>query len=432
MMAFFDSLIQTEIQNWNSMSEDTFTSDSDSDKQVQESIRLSWQSLLKCRKSAEESLKKQKPNKIALLIAQKRDKLAKMAHWKSSALVQRCNSHEKHRKRKSIRKLKSFTAYHKFRKNNGLCTKNVHTKRVTRSCSSSAALRSAEKETAPAPTSASVASKKQQHPQQHHHHHHHKSRSEASVQKKYRTRSQSMREMCEVANSGANSSCFDVPSTSTGITGTATSVYRVIEQDSDEEISPGNACNENGSNLENNFVDIIPTPLNGSHDMYINMLDMPNNNNINNNSTNNNNNGSSNNNIVNGSNNNNNNVLTLRNDDLALRNDYDTDAESFNNEFNYVNENGYSHKESNELSSCSDSDPNYGYTPIKKRRRNHSEIDSGFATGSCSSNNNSYAKRSLRNNSASCSVGRSTTIGGGYGNDHSSDDDCHYEKFKKR
>ncbi|KAI4466878.1 wd repeat domain-containing family [Holotrichia oblita] len=89
MMAFFDSLIQNEIQNWNSMSEDTFTSDSDSDKQVQESIRLSWQSLLKFRKSAEETLKKHKPNKIALLIAQKRNKLAKMAHWKSSAVVQR-------------------------------------------------------------------------------------------------------------------------------------------------------------------------------------------------------------------------------------------------------------------------------------------------------------------------------------------------------
>ncbi|KAI4466865.1 hypothetical protein MML48_2g00004860 [Holotrichia oblita] len=246
-----------------------------------------------------------------------------------------------------------------------------------------------------------------------------------------------MREMimCENSSGSANNSSYDVPSTSTGITGTSSSVYRVIEQDSDEEAPPTNVCTENNSNLEDNFVDIIPTPLNGSHDMYINMIEMPNNINNSNAIT------------MNGNNNNNsNNVVTLRNEDYtstssaghshSVKCDSGGEDDEYSAEFaSYINENGYSNdtnRNNNNNSSYSDSDQDYNYTPVKKRRRNHSEIDSGFATGSCSSNN-SYAKRSLRSNS---SVTR-TTIATSYNNnnnnnDHSSDDDCHYEKFKKR
>lgn len=108
MMAFFDSLIQREIEGWESRSEDTFTSDSDSDTLIQEKIRLSWQSLLRGRKQAEENTRKHKPNRIAQLIAQKRNRLAKMAHCKSKILVQRLSTRDKHKKRASKR-------IHKFR-----------------------------------------------------------------------------------------------------------------------------------------------------------------------------------------------------------------------------------------------------------------------------------------------------------------------------
>lgn len=116
MLAFFDSLIQREIEGWESQSQDTFSSDSDSNSEtvslknhlmklissyslnlyeywveilLKEPLRLSWEYLLRYRKLSEETNRKQKPNRIAQLIAKKRIRLARMAHWKSSRMIRR-------------------------------------------------------------------------------------------------------------------------------------------------------------------------------------------------------------------------------------------------------------------------------------------------------------------------------------------------------
>lgn len=86
----------------------------------------------------------------------------------------------------------------------------------------------------------------------------------SSKLRKYRTR-QSLKDMFECSNSS-----FDTPSTSTGITGSSSAVFRVVEQDSDEDVP------ENLNNVENNLINILPTPLNGTHDLYINVLEMNN------------------------------------------------------------------------------------------------------------------------------------------------------------
>lgn len=87
--------------------------------------------------------------------------------------------------------------------------------------------------------------------------------------RKYRTR-QSLKEIFECSNSS-----FDAPSTSTGITGSSSAVFRVVEQDSDDDVPPA-VCTENHNNMENNLINILPTPLNGTHDLYINVLEMNN------------------------------------------------------------------------------------------------------------------------------------------------------------
>lgn len=92
---------------------------------------------------------------------------------------------------------------------------------------------------------------------------------EKSKLRKYRTR-QSLKEIFECSNSS-----FDAPSTSTGITGSSSAVFRVVEQDSDEDVPP-TVCTENDNNVESNLINILPTPLNGTHDLYINVLEMNN------------------------------------------------------------------------------------------------------------------------------------------------------------
>lgn len=99
----------------------------------------------------------------------------------------------------------------------------------------------------------------------------HKVEPEKPKLRKYRTR-QSLKEMYDT---DASSNPFDTPSTSTGITGSSNSLFRVIEQDSDDEIPP-NVCIENHNSAENNLINILPTPLNGTHDLYINVLEMNN------------------------------------------------------------------------------------------------------------------------------------------------------------
>ncbi|KAJ8941914.1 hypothetical protein NQ318_013247 [Aromia moschata] len=72
---------------------------------------------------------------------------------------------------------------------------------------------------------------------------------------------------------------LDAPSTSTGITNSNGVVYRVIEQDSDEEGQGQIAtelCDENHVVEEDILVNILPTPLNGTHDMFVNVLEMAN------------------------------------------------------------------------------------------------------------------------------------------------------------
>lgn len=78
-----------------------------------------------------------------------------------------------------------------------------------------------------------------------------------------------------VRTSGESTSSFDTPSTSTGITSSENALYRVIEQDSDEEPRNGNENREDDNNAdENNFISILPTPLNGTRDIFINVLEV--------------------------------------------------------------------------------------------------------------------------------------------------------------
>lgn len=218
--------------------------------------------------------------------------------------------------------------------------------------------------------------------------------------RKYRTRQSLLHEICD-SNTSNNS--FDAPSTSTGITGSSNSVFRIIEQDSDEDV-PTLECTESQSNLEENLVNILPTPLNGTQDMYINALE-----------------------ITNG------NVVTVRNEEYV-------NATSSNRSFDegrastssngvcrysegpsngkikdYVNNSSYLH------SSESDSEYEYNYhtpSPNKKRRSSLNVPDSGCASGPCSSNG-SYSRKSARNSGCSTS----------FNNDN---DDDYNVTFKKR
>lgn len=158
---------------------------------------------------------------------------------------------------------------------------------------------------------------------------------------------------------------IDVPSTSTGITAGSSSnnpIFRVIEQDSDEETSQPNTANcDTRAAPADNFVNILPTPLNGSQDMYINVLEIANTN------------------VV---------------------------ANNLRGSSEFVTEN---------YSSLSDSDYEIVMTPVKQRRTHLSPemVDSGFATGPCTSSGSKPA----RNRRHQCDT---------------SDDEYKYEKFRKR
>ncbi|XP_068896111.1 uncharacterized protein [Tenebrio molitor] len=388
MLAFFDSLIQREIEGWDSPSENSDFSDSDSDEHERNVTSLLGEMFVNGKISTEEN-KKHKSNRIAQLIAKKRSRLARMAHDKSTSQVLRYHMKEKNRKKKGSQKSKTSS---KFKKNNGTNKKS--------------------------PLSSKHAVEKDSHK--------HKFVSERTKFRKYRTR-QSVRETCD---SSTSNNSFDAPSTSTGITSSNNSVFRVIEQDSDEDVPPNN-CIENGGSEENNFVNILPTPLNGTHDMYINVLEMTNNNS-------------------------NANVVTVRNEEYeeASTSNRSNSAilphECGSGGYMHMFENGFA-STSNDNANCtgvrrascsvdnyvqndsyngygneSESDTDYEYdyrTPVKKRRT-VSASDSGCGTGPCSSTS-PYPIRHTRNHQE-CS---SNDL---YNNQRDSEDEFNYEKFKKR
>ncbi|KAK5648903.1 hypothetical protein RI129_003795 [Pyrocoelia pectoralis] len=398
MMAFFDSLIQREIEGWDSPSELTITSDSDSDNQ--ENNFVSRESLHLSKRWFDEHSKKQKPNRITQLIAQKRKRLAKMAHHKSSSSVHRSNSKQNRRKRKSSNTLKNSNLSNKFTKNNGMPKKacNKRDDQIT------------------GPLYTDRENRK---------HKLHLDKSERITRsKKCKTR-QNFKDICE--NSISNSS-IDAPSTSTGITSSST-VYRLVEQDSDEE-APVNGCYEDRTNSEQNFVNILPTPLNGTHDMCLNALDITHHNN-------------------------NGNVVALRNDYIeveipstsTVNNGHskivhktcqdgpclgkfatgDIYNDRYVNSDPYVNNNNNNNNSNSFVNDSDSSECEYDSTPVKKVLNSAiSTPDSGFATGPCSSSSG-YVKH----NSKVHLPRSSKSIG--HCNDLTSDDsDYPYEKFRKR
>ncbi|CAG9762135.1 unnamed protein product [Ceutorhynchus assimilis] len=222
MMAFFDALIQREIEGWAS-SEETQTSDSDSDGDQDYSKLL--QGILRSRNKTFEEPRKHKHNRIAQLICKKRNTLARMAYNKAYSSVQRKQLREKRKrkariaqKQKSANKKLKLSSYFETKKNNYL------------SESSARSLR-------------------------------------------YRTR-QCLREARENA-------VLDMPSTSTGITSSNSLVYTMFNQDSDDEAlnlslnEPENVSSNNDEEEEEvNLVNILPTPLNGTQEHIINNLEI--------------------------------------------------------------------------------------------------------------------------------------------------------------
>lgn len=86
MMAFFDSLIQREIEGWDSSTDGSYNSDTDSEDD------RDWSKVaLKIFRNGRhtEEPKKYKSNRITQLISKKKNRLAKLAHNKSSSYIQR-------------------------------------------------------------------------------------------------------------------------------------------------------------------------------------------------------------------------------------------------------------------------------------------------------------------------------------------------------
>ncbi|KAF5292282.1 hypothetical protein FQA39_LY03316 [Lamprigera yunnana] len=396
MMAFFDSLIQREIEGWDSQSEVAPSSDSESDTQSRGTTCFPWEILYHNKKLSDESSKKQKPNRIAQLIAQKRNRLAKMAHHKSSSSVHKSNLKQNRRKRKPSHKSK----HSKYLKNGS--AKKASSKTNDQVLSSS--------------RHSYVDKESRKHKL-------HRDKHEKVTRAKKCKTKQNFKDFCE--NSVSNSS-IDAPSTSTGIT-SSNNVFRLVEQDSDED-APLNRCLESRTNSEENFVNILPTPLNGTHDMCLNALEMSNHNN-----------------------NNNGNVVALRNEDY-LRVEAPSTSSSINegkssimvqrschrqdspcleeltheegcefvNSDSCVNNNSY-------VNGSDSSECEYDCNPVKKRSSDMSTPDSGFVTGPCSSNS-SYTIHTSKHHKP----GSSRSANSSY-NDISSDDpDYPYEKFRKR
>lgn len=88
MMAFFDSLIQREIEGWDSPS-DSISSDTDSDDQSPYLTNLVSEIYQNTHQDCEDLKKNSKSNTIAQLIYKKRYSLAKMAHDKSRTAIRR-------------------------------------------------------------------------------------------------------------------------------------------------------------------------------------------------------------------------------------------------------------------------------------------------------------------------------------------------------
>ncbi|XP_018328592.1 DDB1- and CUL4-associated factor 5 isoform X2 [Agrilus planipennis] len=362
MMAFFDSLIQREIEGWESPIDLSITTESDSDDDAQIQLRSSWQRLIYNRKAVDENNRKQKPNRIAQLIAQNKERLAKMAHYKSPSLVNRNNTKQKRRKRKHSSKSKGHA------KSNGNLRKKTSSKSGTaKSTFSDNCVVTTERETRK-----------------------HKLENHRGGDERWSTRSKRPRtrqNYKKFYDTDSSNSCIDVPSTSTGITGSSNSVFRVIEQDSDEDVT-SNHCLESPANSEENFVNILPTPLNGTHDLCLNSLDMTNG------------------------------TADIHQERQRSTGTARRRKESNEDDF-YLD--SYVCEDSSDSSEC-----DYDYTPVKKNRvnnpRNLGTPDSGFATGACSSGSG-YA---VSKNNVPCSS-RS------YRNGHSSEDGQYpYEQFKKR
>lgn len=201
--------------------------------------------------------------------------------------------------------------------------------------------------------------------------------------------------------------CFmDAPSTSTGITSSSGSVFRVVEQDSDEEVSLNGACLESRSNSEEeSLVNILPTPLNGTHDLCLDSLFMP-------------------------SSNSNGNVVAIRNQ--YTRNEHNNSVSDSSNVL-CQNLNNY-----NDMDPClylfnedsTDDSSDCDYTPPKKIRSNETTLshESSLKSGQCSSGSG-YMLRNTKNHLARSSNSISANLNG-----HSSDDNDYQleETFRRR
>lgn len=219
MMAFFDSLIQREIEGWDSQTDGTFSTDSDSDDE-------DWSKLIsrifKNGRCNSDEPKKFRSNRITQLIFKKKNTLAKLAHSKCTSYRRRY--HQKLHKRKSSKS--------KSRKHNG-SHKKSHRK-------------SSERD--------SLRKQKRERPS------------------KYFTRLS----VKHLTDNESTENSLDTPSTSTGITSSERSMFRLIEQDSDDDTRNLNEPERAEETEASNFVNILPTPLNGSRDALINILEVTN------------------------------------------------------------------------------------------------------------------------------------------------------------
>ncbi|KAG5882587.1 hypothetical protein JTB14_030136 [Gonioctena quinquepunctata] len=228
MMAFFDSLIQREIEGWDSQTDGTFSTDSDSEEDDWPNV---ISKIFKNGRCSYEDPKKYRSNRITQLISKKKNTLAKLAQSKSSSYVRRYHQQKNHRRKSSKSKSRKHNGSHK-RSHKKSSTERESSKRQKR-----------ERENRPS---------------------------------KYFTR-QSVRNLTEIAEDNVDNSTensVDTPSTSTGITNSERSLFRLIEQDSDDETRNLNEPEPSDVVEENNFVNILPTPLNGTRDVLINVLEV--------------------------------------------------------------------------------------------------------------------------------------------------------------
>ncbi|KAL1513165.1 hypothetical protein ABEB36_002613 [Hypothenemus hampei] len=388
MMAFFDSLIQREIEGWVSSEEFQTTDSGDSDLEHDYSKLL--QRIFKSRNKTVEEPRKHKYNKIAQLISKKRHRLARMAYNKAPSSLKKIHLREKWK----ALKLKSKD------RTNGVVRKS---------------------------------------PRKHLEMRKNRSTSEDNPRTyRYRTR-QCLREAC--ANAGF-SSLLDGPSTSTGLTSSSSSVYRILEEDSDDDealnlalSSPqqnrNNDDNQSSNDGEQHLVNVLPTPINGAQERIINELNVPEN------FSDTSNNGHMSNSSSDGRNGDdyNNGASTSRGSTNSLSpkrkalnrhyvaipknfSDSDEDFDTLSNGHTF--DKGYS-------TSTSESDYEHDHhTPYKRRKL--SQSDSGCGTGPSSKKSSRFMEKYMCFNGKSTpEVGPSSSQNG-----NSSDEDLRSEKFRKR